>query len=215
MPNFDLALYFITDSTGFFEDDFLQIIRRACEGGVTLLQLREKELSGREYYSRALAVKKITDEFSIPLIIDDRVDIALAVGASGVHVGRDDLPVREAKRILGAGKIVGATAKTVEQAIAAEQSGADYLGVGAIFPTTTKVITHITKVETLNEIGDMVKIPIVAIGGLNSANANVLFDSAASGIAVVSAVMKAANPTETVRELKKIVIENFKRGRNK
>ncbi|MCL2755122.1 MAG: thiamine phosphate synthase [Oscillospiraceae bacterium] len=230
----DLTLYLVTDSTGLPEADFLRIVREACEGGVTLLQLREKakqercrkgralpdrsgELDGktdREYYELASKVKQITDSFDIPLIIDDRADIALAVGAAGVHVGAADLPVAVARRIMGDGAIVGATVKTVEQAHIAAREGADYFGTGAIYPTTTKVITHLTEVSTLNEIAlAYPHIPVAAIGGLNAANAHVLYDSEAQGIAVVSAIMKADSPKMAATALKAQVIANFKGGK--
>jgi len=207
----DLTLYFITDSAGMTEEHFLEIVRQACEGGVTLVQLREKEKSGLEYFTLAQKVKQITDQYGIPLIIDDRVDIAMAVDAAGVHLGRTDLPVSAARALLGEHKIIGATAKTVAQAEKAKEEGADYLGVGAIYPTTTKVITIITEVSTLNEIAIQTGMPVVAIGGLNESNISVLYNSMASGIAVVSAIMKSENPRKTAASLKKLVLENFKK----
>ena len=210
MKKIDLTLYFVTDSTDKSERDFLEIVRKACEGGVTLVQLREKEKSTLEYFELAKKVKLITDEFSIPLIIDDRVDIAMAVDAAGVHVGKIDMPVYAARRLLGKNKIVGATAKTLEQAKKAKEEGADYLGVGAIYPTTTKVVTVITEVSMLNAIALETNMPVAAIGGLNSKNMHVLYDSMADGIAVVSAIMKSDNPKETAMSLKRQVMENFK-----
>jgi thiamine-phosphate pyrophosphorylase len=208
---FDPTLYFVTDSTGFTEPDFLATVDSACRGGVTLLQLREKDKSGLEYFQLSLKVKKITDCYSVPLIIDDRVDIALAVDAAGVHVGQSDIPAYVARKLLGANKIVGATAKTVEQALRAQSDGADYFGVGAIYPTTTKVITRLTQVETLNAIAAACPdIPVCAIGGLNSENIHVLYESGAQGIAVVSAIMKSPAPCEAARILKEQVTSNFK-----
>jgi thiamine-phosphate pyrophosphorylase len=210
MRDLDLTLYFVTDSTDKTEEDFLETVRQACEGGVTLVQLREKEKSGLEYLHLAEKVKQITDRYKIPLIIDDRVDIAMAVDAAGVHVGQSDIPVYAARKLLGKGKIVGATAKTVPQAKKAQEEGADYLGVGAIYPTTTKVITVITEVSMLNEIARQTNMPIAAIGGLNASNMHVLYDSMARGIAVVSAIMKSGNPRDTARALKQQVLDNFK-----
>lgn len=210
MKKLDLTLYLITDSTNRSEADFLQTIDAACQGGVSLVQLREKERSGLEYFNLAIKVKKITDRYGIPLIIDDRADIALAADAGGVHVGQSDLPVYAARKLLGPGKIVGATAKTVEQAKKAKEEGADYLGVGAIYPTTTKVVTIITEVSTLNDIGRETNMPIAAIGGLNASNIHVLYDSAAGGIGVVTAIMKSDNPRATAQLLRKQVLENFK-----
>lgn len=211
MGKVDLTLYLVAGCAGRGDErGFLDIIRKSCEGGVTLVQLREKEKGGLAYLSLAEKVKQITDEYQIPLIIDDRPDIAMAVGAAGVHVGQADVPVRIARGLLGKDRIVGATAKTVEQAVKAEAEGADYLGVGAIFPTTTKVITVITEVRTLNEIAASVKIPVVAIGGLNSSNLHVLYDGRAEGIAVVTAIMESATPYQTSLSLKKQVLENFR-----
>ena len=210
----DLTLYLVTDSTGLAEDAFLDIVRKACEGGVTIVQLREKEKGGLEYFTLAQKVKRITDQYGVPLIIDDRVDIAIAVDAAGVHVGQSDIPVFAAKKMLGEDKIVGATAKTIAQAKKAMEEGADYLGVGAIYPTTTKVITVITEVSMLNEIAIQTNIPIVAIGGLNTGNMHVLYDSMAQGIAVVTAIMKSVDPFEAAKELKKQVLENFRMQKN-
>ena len=197
------ALYLVTDSSYHEESKFLEIINEACQGGVTLLQLREKNKSGGEFLNLAFKVKNITDKYSIPLIINDRVDIAIACNAAGVHVGQSDIPVSYARKMLGSDKIVGATAKTVSQAVEAFEQGADYLGTGAIFPTTTKVVTVITDVETLNDICAAVPIPVVAIGGLNYDNMDILKDSPISGIAVVTAIMKADNPKYTAEKIKK------------
>jgi len=200
----DTTLYLITNSDGRSEENFLESVALACEGGVTLVQLREKEKSGLEYYELALKVKSVTDRYGIPLIIDDRVDIALAVGAAGVHLGQSDLPIAAARTVMGPDKIIGATAKTVEQALAAEAGGADYLGVGAIYPTTTKVITVLTPVATLSDIAKNARIPVVAIGGLNAGNLDVLRGSGANGIAVVTAIMNSLNPKEAASELRRL-----------
>lgn len=138
MSKFNSSLYFITDSTPYSEEEFLRRVEEALAGGATLLQLREKERTTREYLQLAARVHEIALKYQVPLIIDDRVDVALAVGAEGVHVGQSDLPVADARRLMGPDKIVGATTKTVPQALEAYEQGADYLGVGAIYPTTTK-----------------------------------------------------------------------------
>lgn len=189
--NLDLTLYFITDSTNMEEESFLHKVEEACAGGATILQLREKLKSTKDYYELAQKVKAITSQYQIPLIIDDRVDIALAVDAEGVHVGAEDMPVALARKLLGPDKIVGATAKTVAAAIQAEAEGADYLGVGAIYPTTTKVKTKLTSVDTLRDICEHVHIPAAAIGGLNKDNLDILQGSGIAGVCVVSAIMKA------------------------
>lgn len=203
----DLTLYLVTDSTYHTEESFLHTVEEACIGGATIVQLREKGGSSRDYLNQALKVKEITDRYHIPLIIDDRIDIALACDAAGVHVGQSDLPVSYARRLLGPDKIVGATSKTVPQALEAYEQGADYLGVGAMFPTTTKVVTILTAPATLTEIRHTVPIPVVAIGGLNRGNMDILKDTAADGIAVVSAIMKAEDPRSAAEELKKHMIE--------
>lgn len=198
---FDPTLYLVTDSTGRTDDDFLSILEKALTGGVTLVQLREKERGGGEYLRLARLTKAVCDRYRVPLIIDDRADIAMAADAAGVHVGQSDLPVCEVRKLLGEDKIVGATAKTMEQAQKAYREGADYLGTGAIFPTTTKVKTVLTPVSRLNDVCRSVPIPVVAIGGLNAGNMDVLNGSPIDGIAVVSAIMKSADPEAAAREL--------------
>ena len=153
MKEFNPTLYFITDSTCVAENRFLPVVEAACRGGATIVQLREKDRSTREYMELARATHEITARYGIPLIIDDRVDVALAIGAEGVHVGQSDMPVRLARSLMGNSKIVGATTKTVPQALEAFEQGADYLGCGAIYPTTTHVKTVITPVETLKRRG--------------------------------------------------------------
>ncbi len=202
MKKLDTTMYFITDSTFCDEEEFLRRVEEACKGGVTLIQLREKDRTTREYFALAEKVHEITMRYDIPLIIDDRVDVALAVNAEGVHVGQSDMPVRIARQLMGNDKIVGATAKTVPQAVEAYEQGADYLGVGAIYPTTTKVKTVLTSVDTLKEIAKAVPIKVNAIGGLNKDNIHILKDSGIDGICVVSAIMKADNPWVAAKELR-------------
>ena len=201
MKQFDPSLYFVTDSTGFTEEEFLFRVEQALKGGVTLLQLREKEKSTREYIELAEKVHAIAKRYKVPLIIDDRVDVALAVNAEGVHVGAADMSVATARKLMGADKIVGATAKTVPWAKEAYEQGADYLGVGAIYPTTTKVKTVLTSTDTLREICNAVPIPVNAIGGLNKENIAVLAGIPIGGICVVSAIMKAEDPKKAAEEL--------------
>lgn len=209
MKKFDSTLYFITDSNGFEEAEFLYRVEEALKGGVTLVQLREKNRTTREYIELAQNVHILTRKYNVPLLIDDRVDVALAVGAEGVHLGQTDMPIDVAREILGEEAIIGATTKTVEQALAAQRQGADYLGVGAIYPTTTKVVTVLTPVETLKDICNAVDIPVNAIGGLNKDNINIFKGIGISGICVVSAVMKANEPQKAAIELKKS-FENLK-----
>lgn len=201
MRKFDSTLYFITDSTGVEENDFLEKVEAALKGGVTLLQLREKDRTTREYLSLAGKVHALVKTYNVPLIIDDRIDIAMAVHAEGVHLGQSDMPISIARSLVGKDMIIGATAKTVPQAIEAEEGGADYLGVGAIYPTTTHVKTVITPVSTLDEICASVDIAVNAIGGLNAYNLSVLEQSDISGICVVSAIMKAEDPMKAAKTL--------------
>ena len=203
----DPTLYFITDSTPYEEDEFLRRVRLALEGGVTLIQLREKNRTTGEYIDLAVKVHEITREFNVPLIIDDRVDVMLASGAEGVHVGAEDMPVKMARELIGPGRILGATAKTVEKAVKAYEDGADYLGVGAIYPTTTKVKTVLTSTETLDAITKAVPIPVNAIGGLNKDNLGVLKGIDIAGVCAVSAIMKADDPKIAAEELKKAYME--------
>ena len=203
---FDPTLYVITDSTYHTDETLLRAVDEACAGGASLIQLREKDTGGRAYLALAQRVKAVTDKYNVPLIIDDRVDVALACDAAGVHVGASDLPVAVCRRLLGPDKIVGATAKSVEAAKAAYADGADYLGTGAIFPTTTHVTTKITPVETLNEICRTVPIPVVAIGGLNADNMDVLAHSPIAGVAIVSAVMKADDPRAAAAHIREKVL---------
>ena len=202
MKTFDTSLYFITDSTSFTEEEFLRRTEAALQGGVTFLQIREKDRSTREYIALAEKVHALTRKYNVPLIIDDRVDVALAMDAEGVHVGQSDMPVATARRLLGEEKIIGATAKTVPQAMEAYAQGADYLGVGAIYPTTTKVKTVLTSTDTLRDICNAVPIPANAIGGLNKDNIDVLAGIPIAGVCVVSAIMKADDPKVAAEDLK-------------
>ena len=197
----DTRLYFITDSTNYSEEEFLFRVEEALKGGVTLLQLREKEKTTRDYIEIAKKVHSITKIYNVPLIIDDRVDVALAAGAEGVHIGQSDMPVYLARKIMGKDKIVGATAKSVIYAKEAYEQGADYLGVGAIYPTTTKVKTVMTSIDTLMDICKNVPIPVNAIGGLNCSNIDILKGIPVAGICVVSAIMKAIYPQKATIEL--------------
>lgn len=194
-------LYFITDSSGMSEDAFLARVEEVCKAGVDLLQIREKMRSDRELLALTQKVKVIADRYHIPLFIDDRIDIAMIAGCH-VHLGQSDIPVRYARTLLPSTGMVGATAKTVEQALEAEREGASYLGVGAIYPTTTKVVTVRTEVSTLNEICKAVQIPVYAIGGLNKDNLSILKGSPIAGICVVSAIMKAEDASLAVSELR-------------
>ncbi len=202
-------LYFITDSTPYEKDEFLKRVESALQGGVTLIQLREKERTTREYLELAREVHEISKKYNVPLIIDDRLDIAMAVDAEGVHLGQSDLPISLGRKLFGPDKIIGATTKTVPQALEAYEQGADYLGVGAIFPTTTKVKTILTSTETLNDICHSVPIPVNAIGGLNSENIDVLKGIPIAGVCAVSAIMKADDPKAAAEKLSDAIKEKL------
>ncbi len=186
-----LKLYLVTNRYQDSLENFLEKVETACRSGVTIVQLREKNLTTNQYYHLAKQVKEITDAYQVPLIIDDRLDICLAVDAAGLHIGDDELPVSVARQVLGPEKILGVTAKTVKRALEAETSGADYLGTGAIFPTTTKENAPITQISTLKTICQTVAIPVVAIGGLTSENIDQLIGTGIAGVAVVRDLMQA------------------------
>ena len=186
-----LRLYLVTNRYQDSVESFLEKIETACRSGVTIVQLREKNLTTNQYYQLAKQVKEITDAYQVPLIIDDRLDVCLAVDAAGLHIGDDELPVSVARKVLGPEKILGVTAKTVKRALEAEEGGADYLGTGAIFPTTTKENAPITLISTLKTICQRVAIPVVAIGGLTSENIDQLIDTGIAGVAVVRDLMQA------------------------
>ena len=186
-----LRLYLVTNRYQDSLESFLEKVETACRSGVTIIQLREKNLTTNQYYQLAKQVKEITDAYQVPLIIDDRLDVCLAVDAAGLHIGDDELPVSVARKVLGPEKILGVTAKTVKRALEAETSGADYLGTGAIFPTTTKENAPITLISTLKTICQTVAIPVVAIGGLTSENIDQLTGTGIAGVAVVRDLMQA------------------------
>ena len=186
-----LKLYLVTNRYQDSLENFLEKVETACRSGVTIIQLREKNLTTNQYYQLAKQVKEITDSYQVPLIIDDRLDVCLAVDAAGLHIGDDELPVSVARQVLGPEKILGVTAKTVKRALEAEEGGANYLGTGAIFPTTTKENAPITLISTLKTICQRVAIPVVAIGGLTSENIDQLIGTGIAGVAVVRDLMQA------------------------
>ncbi|QPB55922.1 thiamine phosphate synthase [Lacticaseibacillus paracasei] len=207
----DLKLYLVTHRYDDNEATFLAKIAAACESGVTMVQLREKMLSTRAYFELAQQVKRITDRYQIPLIIDDRIDICLAVDAAGVHIGDDELPVAVTRRLIGPDKVLGVSTKTVETAVAAVAAGADYLGVGAIFPTQTKANAPVTPIATLKAITAQVAVPVVAIGGVKEANLATFKDTGIAGVAIVSEIMQApdiAHKVQALRTKLKAVLPN-------
>lgn len=185
-----LLLYAITVE-GAEQATLLDQVDKALAGGATILQLREKNIDDNEYYCRALEVKKICDQYRTPLIIDDSVEVALRCDAAGLHIGQQDISLAKARKLLGSQKIIGVSAKTVEQARRAEDGGADYLGVGAIYQTATKENPIYTSIDTLKEICAAVSIPVVAIGGIKLHNMTPLKNSGIVGIAVVTGIFSA------------------------
>lgn len=200
MKNIDLSLYLVTDKSE-NEEKFLKTIENAILGGVTLVQIREKTADTLDFYNLSLKVKEITTKYNIPLIINDRVDIALAIDADGVHVGQNDMPCEVTRKLIGKNKILGVSATTVEEAKKAEKDGADYIGTGAIFPTSTKDDAKSVTKKELIEIVESVNIPVVAIGGITKENASELKDTGIKGLSVVSAIMSADNPKKASEEL--------------
>lgn len=198
----DYSLYLCTDRSLMTAPTLEQAVNDAIKGGCSVVQLREKHATSREFYQLALSLKRITGYYGIPLIINDRLDIAAAVNAEGVHLGQKDLPADIARAVLGEEKIIGVSANNLQAAINAELDGADYIGVGAVFQTSTKTDTKPVTIDKLKEIRSAVKIPMVAIGGIKRSNISQLNGTGINGVAVVSAVIGSKNITAAARELK-------------
>ncbi len=199
-----LSLYLVTDSDILKGQDFYKCIEDALKGGVTMLQLREKDASGKEFLEKAMKLRVMTREYNVKFIINDRVDIAMLCDADGVHVGQSDIPANEVRKIIGKDKIIGVSARTVDEALEAKNNGADYLGVGAMFSTSTKLDAKAVNKETLKDIKSKVDLPIVAIGGLSLNNIKELAEFNLDGFAVVSAILGAK---DIKRETEKWVLE--------
>ena len=187
----ELKLYLVTDSDILKGRDFYNCIEEALKGGVTMLQLREKNATGREFLEKAMKLRSLTKKYNVKFIINDRVDIAMLCDADGVHVGQSDIAADKVRRLIGKNKIIGVSARTVEEAMKAKENGADYLGVGAMFTTTTKLDAKSVTINKLSEIKKEVNLPIVAIGGITLDNINKLKQCNIDGYAVVSAILKA------------------------
>lgn len=196
--NFDYTLYLVTDRQLMSCDSLTEAVEQAILGGCTMIQLREKELSSLEFYNQAVAVKQVTDKYHIPLIINDRIDIAMAVQATGVHIGQHDLPAAAVRKVIGENMLLGVSASSIAEAIQAQQDGADYLGVGAMFPTGTKTDADSVSMEELQKIRAAVSLPIVVIGGINKGNAGRFKPM---GI-VVSAIIAQSDIKAAAAELK-------------
>jgi len=197
-----LAVYAVTDRKWLQKEQTLaQQVEQAILGGATIVQLREKHVTAQAFLALAQEVKQVTDRYQIPLIIDDAVDVALAVDAAGVHVGQQDMEAVEARRRLGTDKIMGVSAQTVEQALAAQRAGADYLGVGAVFPTNSKADAVAVSLDTLRAICAAVQIPVVAIGGINAENMIALQGTGIVGVAVISAIFAKPDVRQAAAQL--------------
>jgi thiamine-phosphate pyrophosphorylase len=202
----DYSVYLVTDQFNLSENEFLNIIEEAVKGKTTIVQLREKDSDTLDFYNLAVKVKEITDRYDVPLIINDRLDIALAVDCAGVHLGQSDMPCRVARDILGDDKIIGISATTYDEAIKAQDDGADYLGVGAIYPTDTKSDAGISTQEDLLKIKEDITIPVVAIGGVKEDNTRQIIEEYDfNGVAVVSAIMLRDNPRESSENFSRII----------
>lgn len=189
----ELKFYLVTDSDILRGRDFYNCIEEALKGGVTMLQLREKNASGKEFLEKAIKLRELTKKYNVKFIINDRVDIAMLCDADGVHVGQSDIPANKVRELIGEDKIVGVSARTVEEALTAKENGADYLGVGAMFTTRTKLDAKSVSIEKLKEIKELIKLPVVAIGGLSLSNIDKLKECNVDGYAVVSAILGAEN----------------------
>lgn len=205
----DLSLYLVTDKRNKTDDEFLEIIEEAIKGGTTVVQIREKEGETLDFYNLALKVKEITSKYNVPLIVNDRIDVALAIKSEGVHIGQTDMPADVARSLIGDEMILGVSASTVEEARKAEKDGADYIGTGAVFPTATKDDAPSITKDDLKEVTGSINIPTVAIGGITLENASELAGTGIAGISVVSAIMNSKDPKIASENLLKIYNEKI------
>jgi thiamine-phosphate pyrophosphorylase len=199
----DFSLYLVTDRSLMSSSSLETAVEQAILGGCTMVQLREKDISSDEFYNLAISIKSITDKYEVPLIINDRVDIALAVDSAGVHIGQHDLPVSIVRRIIPKNMILGVSVSTLQEAEKAVSDGADYLGVGAMFSTNTKTDADVVSMQTLLQIRKSVRIPIVVIGGIKKENAAMFKSAGVDGLAVVSAIISQPDIQASAWDLKK------------
>lgn len=205
-PKIDYSIYLVTDSDLMSTETVPQAVEQAIKGGCTLVQLREKKLSSLDFYNAALKVKAITDHYGIPLIINDRADIALSVDASGVHIGQSDLPAKIVRKIIGNNKILGVSVSSLAEAIQAEKDGADYLGAGAMFATGTKTDAELVSMESLKDIKRKTSLPAVVIGGINKHTIPLFAGTGIDGIAVVSAIISEKDIAWAASNLKDLFL---------
>ena len=203
----DYTLYLVTDRCRMSTETLSEAVEQSILGGCTMVQLREKNLSSLDFYKQAIAIKETTDKYSVPLIINDRIDIALAVNATGVHIGQSDLPPAVARKIIGDNMLLGVSVSSEREAIYAIKDGADYLGVGAMFPTTTKADADLVTMGELRKIRRSVDLPIVAIGGINKDNASLFQSIGIDGLAVVSAVIAQHDIKKAAAEIKELFMK--------
>ena len=205
----DLSLYLVTDKRNKTDEEFLEIIEEAIKGGTTVVQIREKEGETLDFYNLALKVKEITSKYNVPLIVNDRIDVALAIKSEGVHIGQTDMPADVVRSLIGDEMILGVSASTVEEARKAEKDGADYIGTGAVFPTATKNDAPSITKDDLKEVTGSINIPTVAIGGITLENASELAGTGIAGISVVSAIVNSKDPKIASENLLKIYNEKI------
>jgi len=210
-----LMLYAVTDRTWLGTNSLSNQVEQAIKAGVTFVQLREKNLGYDEFVRQASEIKSVTDRYNVPFVINDNIDVALACGADGVHVGQDDMAAVDVRRLIGPDKIIGVSVRTVEQALLAEKNGADYLGVGAMFNTSTKLDANSVSYDVLKSICETVSIPVVAIGGINEGNLLKLRGSGAAGVAVVSAIFAQPDICAATKKLSELAwkLTNETKGR--
>ncbi|GAA0076806.1 thiamine phosphate synthase [Clostridium sp. CTA-5] len=206
-PKIDYSIYLVTDRDLMSTDTLEEAVEEAIKGGCTLVQLREKECTSLDFYNTALNIKKVTEKYNIPLIINDRVDIAMAVDAAGVHVGQSDIPSSVIRNIIGNDKIIGVSASSLEEALKAEKDGADYLGVGAMYATGTKKDANKTSIDELKKIRSNVSIPIVVIGGINKERVKDFKYTNIDGLSIISAIIAQKDIEKATKELKELFLK--------
>lgn len=206
-PKIDYSIYLVTDRDLMSTKTLEEAVEEAIKGGCTLVQLREKECSSLDFYTTAINIKRITDKYKVPLLINDRLDIALAVDAAGVHIGQSDLPCSVVRKIVGDDKIIGVSAGTLENAIKAENDGADYIGVGAMYATGTKKDAKHTSMDELKKIRENIDIPIVVIGGINKERIKDFKNTDIDGLAIVSAIISQKDIYAATNELKDLFLK--------
>ncbi|PGS52575.1 thiamine phosphate synthase [Bacillus sp. AFS041924] len=201
----DYKLYLVTDRDVLGSRDLVQSVEEAIQGGTTIVQIREKNCSSLDFYKIAMQVKEVTSKYNVPLIINDRLDIALAIKADGLHIGQEDLPLTVARKIVGENMIIGVSARTLEEAMLAQEQGADYVGIGSVYQTSTKLDAKYLTLDELQRIREEVKIPIVGIGGINEENVSELMETNIDGVAIVSAILGKEDIKSAAEKLSMLV----------